>query len=1108
MLFITDKEFERAVSRTRNRHIARQYHRNDAVYELSIDIKSNQYEITGSVVAEGYMYSPELTVNMNSKVITARCNCLFSDELTTCPHCGALILKVQDLAPETFPFHYVRQEGESKAAVERRAIQERALVEEEPEDEGYMSPAVAGPEVPFTDNTNDVFKRMQRDWDNARKRARNQVTATLTRQAKAKAQAAFDAQSQKSEGKVNLTVCGYSNARDTGLRFRIGRDKMYYLKDLPAFLDDMRDNRVKSYGKNLTWKHDEDSLTEEARKIYHLMRDHAGRSLSYLSAGKNILPLTDDNIDDAVFLLRDLPESSTEGIHLETLPLIPQISRHEDHDEVRYDLGGTGFNMFGAKDAYLVTTKNDVIRISCACGDEAGVMVSLLKAFDDNDYKLYVPLDKDEEFRRYVLTPIDDHIVLDLPDTNVPLSEDSLELYGDVNDYDEAVFNLIGVYDGREEDLLQNKNQPRSATAELVHDHLYQNATYTDDAFYFNLNDEDKVAFLMGDLNFLRRYVNVYVTDALRLVESHPSTPVDINVTVSHGLLELDIESEGIPKEELAAVLQSVRKHKKFHRLKNGEMIYVDNNGLSELFSLLDLNGMSAKDLQNGHLTMAAARAYAMNESIEESKYLNFSRSDAFSDIIERIQSAPAKEHLLNDHYNAILRDYQKEGYQWLWKMNDLGLGGILADDMGLGKTVQMMAMLENADEHFSLIVCPASLVLNWADEFAKFASHLNTVCVSGPAASRKSIIRDADNYDVLITSYDYLRRDAELYKDLVFDYIVIDEAQYIKNPQTKNARSVKSVRGRHRFALTGTPIENTLTELWSIVDFINPGYLYSQRRFAQMFDNTIVTDEDQSQARRLKRLVSPLILRRTKKQVLTELPDKVENTIAIEFTSKERKLYVAQLAAAKGMLKDYGVNDRFEMLVALTRLRQICVEPRLAYDNIDTMSSKMEGCLDIIGTYHDNHKKIIVFSSFKSLLELLSQELGKRRIKYHMLTGDTPAMQRRDNVEAFQTDDSTVFLISLKAGGTGLNLTAAEGVIHFDPWWNLAAQNQATDRAHRIGQVNTLFVYKLIIKNSIEEKILKIQEEKKRLSDTFVEDNEGIITSMTTSELLSLFDD
>ena len=601
------------------------------------------------------------------------------------------------------------------------------------------------------------------------------------------------------------------------------------------------------------------------------------------------------------------------------------------------------------------------------------------------------------------------------------------------------------------------------------------------------------------------------VSEALKNIGKKSQFNISIGVTIENDLLAIDVESIDIPSEELAAVLSSYQRKKKFHRLKNGKLLYLDSNELEELDDFMNDYNLKPKMLEDGHLDLNVYRAFSIENKAENSEHLNFDRSDIFKEVIDNFRNIKKTNYPLSKNYDNILRDYQKYGYQWLQSISAYGFGGILADDMGLGKTLQIIALLDenrHADKT-SLVICPSSLLLNWQDEIHKFSLNLTCQCVNGSLQKRKAAINAFNDVDILITTYDYIRRDYELYQDHQFEYLIIDEAQYIKNPKTKNAASVKTIKAKHRFALTGTPIENSLAELWSIFDFLMPDYLFNYHYFQTHYETPIVKNHDEQKQQELKKLISPFILRRNKKDVLTELPEKIEKTITLEFNEEEHKLYLANLVQVNKSLQEqlnYEKVDRIAILAMLTRLRQICCEPRVLYENITHISSKLEGCLDLIRNFQGNNQKVLLFSSFTAVLDLIIQELEKENISYYKLTGDTKKEERHRLVKQFQNDDTTVFLISLKAGGTGLNLTAAEAVIHFDPWWNMSAQNQATDRAHRIGQQNIVTVYKLVMKDSIEEKILELQNKKKNLADSFVEGNEGTITSMSTDEIIELF--
>jgi SNF2 family DNA or RNA helicase len=360
---------------------------------------------------------------------------------------------------------------------------------------------------------------------------------------------------------------------------------------------------------------------------------------------------------------------------------------------------------------------------------------------------------------------------------------------------------------------------------------------------------------------------------------------------------------------------------------------------------------------------------------------------------------------------------------------------------------------------------------------------------------------------DVFITSYDLLKRDIGKYKNHSFACEVLDEGQFIKNPKAAVSKSVKIVNADHRFVLTGTPIENRLSELWSIFDFLMPGFLYTYDRFRQDFETPISKNKDELVTSRLRKMVSPFILRRIKKDVLKDLPDKMEEVRYARFDDDQQKVYDGQVVRMKQLIATAG-NDgqaKIRILAELTRIRQICCDPSLILENYEGGSAKKDACMTLIESAIDGGHKMLVFSQFTSMIEILKKELDERKIQYYVITGATSKEERMRLVHKFNDNDVPVFLISLKAGGTGLKLTGADVVIHYDPWWNLAAQNQATDRAHRIGQKSTVTVYRIIAKDTIEEKILELQEAKKDLSDAILSGESTSLAQLSGEELMEL---
>lgn len=419
-----------------------------------------------------------------------------------------------------------------------------------------------------------------------------------------------------------------------------------------------------------------------------------------------------------------------------------------------------------------------------------------------------------------------------------------------------------------------------------------------------------------------------------------------------------------------------------------------------------------------------------------------------------------------------------------------------------------------SSNKKASIVVSPSSLTLNWQNEVKKFAKELKTLVIRGTLSERKRQIEEIDQYDLVITSYDLLKRDIDLYleKDYSFRYIIADEAQYLKNSNTQNAKSIKKIKADTRYALTGTPIENSLAELWSIFDFIMPGYLFTYKKFKTLYETPIIREESQETMSKLKMLIEPFILRRNKKEVLTELPDKTITVLNNEMEEEQRTLYLSYLSQAKQEIaEEIELNgyerSQMQILAALTRLRQICCHPGLFIEGYQGGSSKLEQCMEVVQDAANSGHKILLFSGYTSMFEIIEKELKQREIKYFKLTGSTKVEERIDLVEEFnENPEIKVFLISLKAGGTGLNLTGADMVIHYDPWWNLSTENQATDRAYRIGQKNNVQVYKLITKNSIEEKIYELQQKKAELVDNMLSTKTSFINKLSKDEIMNLF--
>ena len=600
-------------------------------------------------------------------------------------------------------------------------------------------------------------------------------------------------------------------------------------------------------------------------------------------------------------------------------------------------------------------------------------------------------------------------------------------------------------------------------------------------------------------------------------------------------------------KEELIDILSRYNKRKKYYRLKDGSFVQKEDSGLDILADLKETLQLTDQQLMQESVPVDTYRALYIDQQLRDNPVISSVRDKNFRSLIRNMKTVEDNDFEIPPELEPILRGYQKTGFLWLKTLSANGFGGILADDMGLGKTLQVICYLlseyqereiqekskkepvekeqdienegrqrekKSSDDRLrrnALIVAPASLVYNWNSELERFAPRLAVRMIVGMAAQRRTLLEAADEGEILITSYDLLRRDIDFYKKYRFRCQIIDEAQYIKNHSTQAAKAVKKIQADTRFALTGTPVENRLSELWSICDYLMPGFLYSYSRFREELEVQIVQHESEEAGERLRKMIRPFVLRRLKKDVLRDLPEKLEENMYTRLEGEQQKLYDAHVKRMK-LLLDKQSEEEFNtskivILSELTKLRQICCDPALLFEEYKGESAKLEMCVDLIRNAVENGHKILVFSQFTTMLSRLADRLENEETAYYMLTGSTGKEKRAKLVEEFNKEDNptAVFLISLKAGGTGLNLTAADIVIHYDPWWNLAVQNQATDRAHRIGQKNVVNVYKLIAKDTIEENIVKLQEKKHALADQILSGEDMGSGSFSREEILEL---
>lgn len=905
---------------------------------------------------------------------------------------------------------------------------------------------------------------------------------------------------------------------DLYFKLKIGKDKTYVVNNIADLVNHFEYGYRKRYGKNLEFTHTYSALDPKSRKIMELAYSIYRESDGYYNSAKEF-KLHGTNLERflEIYGCNSLIIGGEIYHIVKKNPLLNIILKSDNNDRLTFSLNNHLYDLGQSTNSYFLSPDEKILYVTN--NEFAETVKPIVNTVRETN--LYIGKSDIPAFYNTVVKQLKKYADI----KTVGLKKDIIppqlvtRLYIDVDDINQICAKLEFVYDDKiySDEYYQVNNPFCDLTGELLSKNLilkYFKSEPSDDNYNFVItNDKDIFQFITEGMTELSQNMELYVSDRFNRINVRQSIRPCVGVKISGNLLELDISATGYSNGELLELLQAYRKGKKYHRFKDGSFTVI-NDGLNELNEVTKELNITDREFLKKNIAVPMYRMLYIDSLQNNLEALRIKRNrdfrkliDTYKNSIEDIDSITIPEHL-----NNIMRDYQKYGVEWLSTLAKYHLGGILADDMGLGKTLQSIALMlnakENSDKHnLSLVVCPSSLTLNWENEIQKFAPTLKTLCLTGTVAERNSLFETINNYDVIITSYATMIRDIDKYEKIHFNIQFLDEAQNIKNHNTAAAKSVKAIKSDIRFALTGTPIENSLAELWSIFDFIMPGYLYNYSYFKKNFETPIVKKNDEKSVAALQRLTSPFILRRLKKNVLTELPEKTETVLYTTMSSEQQKIYTANVAQIKGELQTLNdMTDKIKILAMLTRLRQLCCDPTLVYDNYNGGSAKLEQCIELIKSCIDAKHKILLFSQFTSMLEHISKILDSNNISYYTLTGKTKPSERIRLVNEFNKNDTNVFLISLKAGGTGLNLTGADIVIHFDPWWNISAENQASDRAYRIGQKNNVQIYKLIVKNTIEEKIRILQQRKADLFDTAVGGDSDIM-KMSAEDVMSLLE-
>ncbi|MED2971766.1 SNF2 helicase associated domain-containing protein [Fictibacillus sp. B-59209] len=650
-------------------------------------------------------------------------------------------------------------------------------------------------------------------------------------------------------------------------------------------------------------------------------------------------------------------------------------------------------------------------------------------------------------------------------------------------------------------DLQENSKLIRDVEKEEMILRLMEESSFAKtDGGYFLHNEELEYEFLYHVVPKLQKIAQIYATTSVRNRIFRENARPQIRVKLKKertNWLEFKFDIDGIPEGQIRDVLLALEEKRKYYRLRNGSLLSLETREFEEIQRFLYALPVPNHDLEQG-LDLPFIQGMQMLDTAEDR---TFDLEKSFLQFLENLRNPGGLAFEVPGDLEPILRDYQKQGYQWMKTLARYGFGGILADDMGLGKTLQsitfIVSVLQDIREKKSpvLIVCPSSLTYNWLSEMKKFAPDIQSVVVDGGKAERLAFIKEALAHDVIITSYPLLRKDIGWYEKQAFHTVFFDEAQAFKNPVTQTARAVKKIKADHRFALTGTPVENSLEELWSIFHVVFPELLRGLKEFSNLPKKTIT------------RRISPFLMRRLKEDVLMELPEKTESMESVELLPEQKKLYTAYLAklrhdTLKHLDKDTLRKNRIKILAGLTRLRQICCHPALFVDSYKGTSGKFKQLMQIVEESKLSGRRVLIFSQFTKMLELIGRELANQGLPFFYLDGQTPSMERVELCNRFNSGERDLFLISLKAGGTGLNLTGADTVILYDIWWNPAVEDQAADRAHRMGQTNAVQVIKLVTQGTIEEKMNELQEKKKDLIEEIIGVGEKPASSLTEEDI------
>jgi len=949
------------------------------------------------------------------------------------------------------------------------------------------------------------------------------------------------------EFEVVLNMYKIKDSFDYELYLRAGTDHLYVIKDILDVTNHLLERNTYTFGKQLTFSPDTHYLLPNDRKllsfIYEMGRTqqdtlniaqgrHSVDSNGALMVPPKRVPELLEHLVDVAggFVRLGPPPKLLSSINQiedpvviyeqddEKIPITFNVTQEEDHYllDVSEEDKTKQVNLHNK--ANMVSIDSTFYLLDNSAYEQASRLIETVRnmgqdplELTENDlisfYSLILP-NLEELFEYEAEESIENNI------EHLPFKP---ELYIDYAD-DQLLAKPIFQYGDTSINPLLDDNDGESAEDEkqetglFIRDVFSEMDTLNVLSHYFGRNDVENGQYVMDALDDMSTFIydsleeaselmSVYLTEAAEAIiyrpDSVPELTIELNPTSN--LLDIRFDIAEVPDTELSGLIGQLQNtDERFYQLESGKIIDLEEEEFQEFFETIE-----KLDLQPEEISEDTSVSLLRGLTLAEEDNVAFGQE--FQAFVDDLQTPDNLEFNIPDSLQATLRPYQETGFKWLSMLDYYGLGGVLADDMGLGKTIQTITFVLSKIEQQGgkyLIVSPSSVVYNWEREFDKFAPSVQTMVISGSIPERESQIGEAfanDDVDVLITSYPLIQRDIEHYKDYNFHSIVLDESQNVKNDATKTTQAVRRLSANNIFALSGTPIENNLNELWSLFSIVLPGLFRSKKSFNNL------TEQQIAQKIRI------FVLRRMKEDVLEDLPPKTETLEFIELSDEQKQLYQTQLSLIRNDVESMIEEDEFEqnrmrVLAGMTRLRQICDDPRLVDEDYEGGSAKLDRLIEYLREAFSNKKRVVLFSQFTSMLSIIRDILDDYDVDYHYLDGSTPKRDRFDLTTRFNEGEKDLFLVSLRAGGTGLNLTGGDTVILYDSWWNPAVEDQAADRVHRFGQDKPVQVIRMIMKGTIEEGINELQEEKRELIDSVIQtDDEKKGSSLSKEDILGL---